>query len=176
VAGSFHAQVSAWAQKSQARLTAVFRDSAQTVANEVRRTIPQGGAMPIDLGNLRRSLMASTSAMPSIVSNPDQQFAGNDQQINLVIAGAQIGQTVHLGFQANYAAHMEFGTSPHVIEPKNAKALRWYSGGASVFATRVQHPGTRPYGFVRTTAQRWQEIVGESAQRIQSRVESRAGG
>jgi hypothetical protein len=42
------------------------------------------------------------------------------------------------------------GTRPHVIEPRNAKALRWiaHSGhGGPVFAKRVQHPGTKPDDF-----------------------------
>jgi hypothetical protein len=170
---SFEAQVSAWVAQTQQRMTAVFRDAAQTVANEVRRTIPQGGNMPIDTGNLRRSLMASTSSVPQIVDNAEQTFGENDGQISLVIAGAQISQTIYLGFQASYARIMEYGSSPHIIEPKKAHALRWYEGGASVFAKRVKHPGTKPYAFVRTTAQRWPQIVSESAARIQSRVESR---
>lgn len=129
--------------------------------------------MPVDTGNLRRSLMASTTEIPTISNNPDQTFADNDQQINLVIAGAEIGQTIYLGFQANYAAAMEYGTKPHVIEPKDKLALHWYQGGAGVFAKRVNHPGTKPYAFVRLTAQRWGEIVSASVQRIRSRVDAR---
>ncbi|MCC7253186.1 MAG: hypothetical protein IT540_15085 [Hyphomicrobium sp.] len=154
-------------------MLAVFRDAAQTVANEVRRPVAAGGNMPVKTGNLRRSLMASTSAMPLVRTGDDQVFSDNEEQINLVIAGANIGQTIYLGFQANYARHMEYGTQPHVIEPRNAEALRWYAGGASVFAKRVQHPGTQPFAFVRKTAQNWPQIVAESAQRMQRRVEAR---
>lgn len=170
---SFEAQVSAWVAQTQQRMTAVFRDAAQTVANEVRTTIPQGGEMPIDTGNLRNSLLASTSSMPELVADPEQKFGGNDGQITLVIAGAQISETIYLGFQAAYAKIMEYGSAAHIIEPVKAKALRWYEGGASVFAKRVKHPGTKPYAFVRKTAQKWPQIVEASARRIQSRVESR---
>lgn len=60
--------------------------------------------------------------------------------------------------EVGYAAHVEFGTGPHVIVPRKAKALAW--GGnrrlsgtlrkgakAEHFAMRVNHPGTRakPY-------------------------------
>lgn len=176
MAQSFSASVDAWTRESEARLTAVFRDAAQTVANDVREPVGAGGHMPVDTGNLRRSLMASTSEIPTISNNADQRFAGNDQQINLVIAGAEIGQTIYLGFQANYAAHMEYGTSPHVIEPKEKLALHWYQNGTGVFAKKVHHPGTRPFGFVRLTAARWPEIVSASVQRIRSRVEARMSG
>lgn len=40
------------------------------------------------------------------------------------------------------------GTSPHLIEPKNGKVLRFEKGGQEVFATRVFHPGTRPNPFL----------------------------
>ena len=173
MAGSFSAQVGAWAQQTQQRMQAVFRDAAQTVANEVRRPVASGGNMPVDTGNLRRSLMASTAAMPQIRTELEG-FVDNEGQVTLVIAGARLGETIYLGFQANYAAHMEYGTKPHKIVPKDKQALFFYIGGASVFAASVNHPGTKPFGFVRLTAQRWPQIVDASAQRIRGRVEARA--
>lgn len=59
-----------------------------------------------------------------------------------------------------YAAAVEFGTKPHVIRPKNRKALAWAGPGGTrlsgrrrtnsgrlTFAAKVNHPGTRkqPY-------------------------------
>ena len=61
---------------------------------------------------------------------------------------------------ANYAAAVELGTRPHVIRPRNKKALRFAPGGSGVrlsgsprtgssvvFAKKVNHPGTKaqPY-------------------------------
>lgn len=40
------------------------------------------------------------------------------------------------------------GTPPHVIEAKNAKALRFEMNGELVFAKRVNHPGTQPQPFM----------------------------
>jgi len=54
-------------------------------------------------------------------------------------------------FMMDYAIHVEFGTQPHIIRPKNAKALHWKSGGNDIFATVVHHPGTRPQPFIRNT-------------------------
>jgi hypothetical protein len=58
------------------------------------------------------------------------------------------------------APFLEFGTRPHIIRPKTAKALRWASGGNATlsgrprsgapvqFAKVVHHPGTKPYPFM----------------------------
>lgn len=58
------------------------------------------------------------------------------------------------------ARYLEYGTRPHIILPRKAKALRFAPGkgsrlsgsprkGASVvFARRVRHPGTKPYPFM----------------------------
>lgn len=48
---------------------------------------------------------------------------------------------------APYAAHVEYGTKAHVIRPKNGKALKFKIGGKDVFATSVNHPGTKKQPF-----------------------------
>jgi len=47
----------------------------------------------------------------------------------------------HDANRAPHAVFVNFGTKPHVIVPKNKKALRWVSGNGFVFATKVNHPG-----------------------------------
>ncbi|MDV3257747.1 MAG: hypothetical protein LOX97_08215, partial [Sphingomonas sp.] len=110
MAQTFSAQVAAHVAKYKRRMEAVFRASAQDVAREVVRPVGAGGHMRVDTGFLRASLMASTSQMPSI--NPAARPASNAApnsfpedfgQINLVIAGAQLGETIYLGFTASYA-------------------------------------------------------------------------
>lgn len=51
----------------------------------------------------------------------------------------------------DYALYVEFGTAPHVITPKNARALRFQQGSGAVFSMRVEHPGTQPNPFIRRT-------------------------
>ncbi len=79
---------------------------------------------------------------------------------------------------ANYAHFVELGTKPHVIRPVKARALAWgqggsrgyvtaasgrqyyrSSGGSTVFAMRVNHPGTKPKPFMK-------KIVDKSASEI----------
>lgn len=149
MAQSFTAQIGGWAQKSKQRLQAVHRASAQALGNEVVVPREAGGNMPVVSGNLRRSLMASTSAMPLM---RDGVFTEGD--IKAVIVGAELGQTIYLGFQAGYARRMEYGFTG---EDSLGRFYDW--------------PG---YGFVRLAAQRWPQIVSEQTQIIHRRSDARA--
>ncbi|NTG48578.1 hypothetical protein G6M04_14390 [Agrobacterium rhizogenes] len=133
------------------RAEAVYQTAAQTVANEVRTPVAEGGRMPIKTGNLRRSLMASTSTMPTIVEGK-QTFS--DSPVELIIAGAELGGTIYLGFQAAYAARMEYG----------------FVGEDSLGRVYNQ----TGFGFVASVAQRWGEIVREAEQTVRSRFDQGA--
>ena len=78
---------------------------------------------PVDLGTLRQSIAASKV----------------DKKTVKVMANAT-------GL-APYAAHVEYGTKAHVIRSKNGKALKFKVGGKDVFATSVNHPGTKKQPF-----------------------------
>ena len=47
----------------------------------------------------------------------------------------------------NYSTGVELGTAPHVIVPRNKKALYW--PGAAHPVARVNHPGTAPMPYLR---------------------------
>ncbi len=64
-----------------------------------------------------------------------------------------------------YARIVELGSRPHIIRPRNKKALAWggrrrLSGSlrtgskATNFATFVNHPGTKPVAYLRGGAER----------------------
>lgn len=104
--------------------------------------------MPVDTGFLRASLLASTSAMPSIDKGkvPAEgarpgQYVEDATQIELVINGAKLGDPLYFGFTAAYAAVMEYGTG-----------------------------SLPPYAFVRTAAQGWQAIVARKEREIMQRM------
>ena len=44
---------------------------------------------------------------------------------------------------APQAKWVHWGTKPHVIRPKNKKALRWAGGGMFHFSKKVNHPGNK---------------------------------
>jgi HK97 gp10 family phage protein len=48
---------------------------------------------------------------------------------------------------SSYANYVEFGTRPHVIEPKTKQALYW--PGAKHPVAKVHHPGTPAYHVLR---------------------------
>lgn len=55
---------------------------------------------------------------------------------------------VSVGSDLEYAGFVNDGTRPHVIRPRRAKALRFTVGGRTVYATVVNHPGTRARPFL----------------------------
>jgi HK97 gp10 family phage protein len=75
------------------------------------------------------------------------------------------GNNVIMISMPDYALYVEFGTAPHIIRPKNAKALHWQTGGKDVFAKIVHHPGTQPQPFIRNTLRhKLGQIIGQSLQ------------
>ena len=145
---SFSATIGEWGRAELERAEAIYQASAQTVANEVRNPREEGGRMPVITGNLRRSLMASTSEMPTI--KPEQKTF-TDSGVEMVIAGAELGGAVYLGFQAAYAPRMNYG----------------FVGEDSL--GRVYNQAG--YGFVDAVAQRWPQIVAEAEAKVRSRLE-----
>jgi HK97 gp10 family phage protein len=55
--------------------------------------------------------------------------------------------TVTVGTNVTYAEHVEYGTAPHRIYPRNKQALYW--PGAAHPVAYVDHPGTAPHPFLR---------------------------
>ena len=124
---------------------AVWKQSAQEVVNEMQKPVAAGGRMRVDTGFLRASLMASTASMPPInpqaVPAEGAGYSFADTDIIATIAGAELGQTLHFGYTASYAAFREYGAM-----------------------------GQPPDAFVRTAAQKWPFIVKEVEARLASRL------
>jgi hypothetical protein len=57
--------------------------------------------------------------------------------------------TLFLAHGVEYGRHLEEGTPPHIIRPKNKKALYWR--GAKHPVKVVRHPGTKAYAIVGPT-------------------------
>lgn len=147
---SFSAQIDEWCKKVPKRVELVFKKSAERVAEEVKNPVN----MPVVTGFLRRSLKASTAAMPSIdpTAAPEKAgaYADNQGEINLVIAGASLGDTIFLGFTAAYARRMNYG----------------FTGTDSLGRTYNQ-AGRQ---FVGLAAQKWPQIVAEVTAEAKVRV------
>lgn len=49
---------------------------------------------------------------------------------------------------------LDQGTRPHVILPKSRKVLKFSAGGGTVFARRVNHPGTKARYYTKRVQQK----------------------
>ena len=68
-------------------------------------------------------------------------------------------------FMPEYFLYLEYGTPPHIIRPKNKKALHW-GGKSGPIVKLVHHPGTRPQPFIRPVLNtKLKSIVKDNAMR-----------
>ena len=134
---SFSATIEEWVRKVEGAEEAIFKESCQELVSELWTLVPK------DTGFLGNSLRASTSAMPVMsLANPGGSHLSLDAgQIELVIAGADLGDSIYLGYTANYGAHVHYGAN--------------------------RRPG-RPW--VTMVAQRWSQIVEAKAAEVKSRL------
>ena len=65
------------------------------------------------------------------------------------------------------ALFLEGGTRPHIITARRARVLKffWRKAGRVVFRYRVRHPGTRPYHFIRRSAEAASEATEKELRR-----------
>lgn len=142
---SFSAQVAAFAEKIPGAVEAIFKESVQEVVSEMQTPMAAGGRMRVDTGFLRASLMASTASMPAISSGKvpigGKAYPYDEGQIEAVILGADVNDTLYIGYTAAYAGHREYGVN-----------------------------GQAPDAFVRSAVQRWDTIVDAKARELKSRL------
>ena len=138
---SFAAAIAGWAEKVPEAVEAVRNESAKEVVRDMQTLRSEGGRMRYVTGFLWASLMASTSAMPRI--NPGAKpteggsYAFDFGQVEAVIAGSSLDDTLYFGYTAAYAAHREYGAN-----------------------------GQPADGFVRLAAMNWQPIVNRNAEKV----------
>lgn len=90
---------------------------------------------------LQASLMASKSNMPVLnQANPGTRVTPDFGQIEFVISDAELGETIFLGYTAEYGAYVHWGT---------------------------ENMAPRPW--VTLVAQRWQQIVSAKAVEVKAR-------
>src|SRR5690606_1551318 len=140
---SFAESVGSWASATEKRLSAVHKRAIEKLALEMTRTRAEGGNVPVDTGNLYRSLLASTTAMPKTAEGP---FPGSN--VASVVATLRLNDTIWLGFQASYARRINFGFV-----------------GADALGRVYNQPGNH---FVERAIAMWPQIVSEAVEEVKS--------
>lgn len=145
---SFSAQIGDWAHKVDGALEALFRESVQELVEQADALLaemvyaqPPASSGYKRTGFLRSSVRVSTVSMP--LANRPQGTAdtGYMAEIEVQIAGADVGQVLYIGWTANYSAFVHFGAN-----------------------------GTAPRPWVSMVAQRWQAIVDGKAAELKARL------
>lgn len=138
---NFAAQVDDWVRQTEQRMTAVFRESTQRTVSRAQERIP------VDTGFARASVRASLQSMPPI--NPASKgedgrtYPFDGGNITLTIAGAQLGQTIYVGWTASYVGYLENG-----------------------------HSKQAPSGFVGLAALEWPTIVNQVTAELKGRSQA----
>lgn len=104
--------------------------------------------------------------------SPDHQGGGlRDGLAGKVLDESNGGLRIGITSDKDYANYVVRGTQPHVIEARNARALRfWVEGDTLRFATRVNHPGTQANPFFRQATDEIRSIVQEEVGRAMRTV------
>jgi hypothetical protein len=135
-----------WARKAKQQVRAVRQIAVQELANELTKTIPEGGRVPVKTGNLARSLGIAID-VPLTVKEGAVFAQQNFASVLLSLTG---DETVYLGYQAAYARRMNSG----------------FVGTDSLGRTYNQ----AGHGFVEAAAAKWPQIVAAATVKVQQRV------
>jgi len=135
-----------WAREVPARLLAVKRGAIEGLARDLTQTKPRGGRVPIKHGNLYRSLLMSTTGMPTIAAS-GTEFK-SEPVFNM--GEVQLGRKVWLGYQAAHAARQNYG----------------FVGTDSLGRTYNQSGS----GFLEAAIANWPAIVRAEAEYVRNKV------
>lgn len=112
MAKTFSAQIDDIVKLTDAKITAVIRQSVQEVVDIAQKPVGKGGKMRVDTGFLRASGQMSLNGMPTGPTRPagdakPGQYNFNSATVLLNLGNFKIGQTIHFGWTANYAVYRE---------------------------------------------------------------------
>lgn len=110
--------------------------------NDVFRS--RDGIVGRDLSNRATRVQLAAKAQTGVRSGANKRDITKNW-----IAGNAGDLAIRVGAARSYSLLHHEGTRPHVIRPRNARALRFVNArGDVVFARAVRHPGTRPNRYL----------------------------
>lgn len=79
------------------------------------------------------------------------------QAMHSGVEGGDNKYSIYLSHGVEYGEILEEGSKPHIITPKNGKALYWK--GAAHPVRKVNHPGTKGFRTIETTLNNNKEMI-----------------
>ncbi|ASF48757.1 transcriptional regulator [Methylovulum psychrotolerans] len=95
-----------------------------------------------------------------------KSFTSRTGQLEQSVGWRPLGDgSAEIYANAEYALYVEEGTRPHVILPKNGRALKipTSGGGGYILRRKVNHPGTAPMPFFFADGAGREQRMGERA-------------
>ena len=114
---------------------------------------------------VQAAVLNSTSRTQHNIRTQAPHRTGALQQRVLMSVTATTG-IVHA--DEKYAEYVEYGTKPHIITPKNKKALYWK--GAFSPVKLVHHPGTKANPFFRRGVDQSKAYIKEQFDKVMDRI------
>lgn len=136
---SFTAQIRQWSDRTERKMTAVLKQSAQDVIADAQTPVSKGGNMPVDTSFLRNSLATEL--------NGTGLGEGSDSY-TLAIAQLKPGDYLRMGWTAEYARRINYG----------------FDGEDSLGRVYDQEG----YMFRDKAAAKWQQIVDANVRRVRN--------
>lgn len=135
---NFAASVGDWVHDVEMALEAIFKESVQQLIEEVDQQLTQmvynAPASPgyRRTGFLRSSAVASKTSVPLANRPKGAPQADYMAEITVMIAGSELGETIYLGYTAEYGPFVHYGANGRPGRPwVTLVAQRWGSIVAS---------------------------------------------
>ncbi len=138
-------------------------------ADELERRMAQASRRVQPL--LKRAIRAIGRRGVQLLRNVAPHKTGRlARSIHYAVTGPSNALRIHFFARVPYDKFVRLGTRPHPIFARNAKALRFVTGGRVVFAKSVQHPGTEPNPYPERARRPFQrdarDIIGTMSREI----------
>jgi hypothetical protein len=123
------------------------------VSGEVRisqaalRRLATSTESPVVRDSARRAIRTQTMARANLRRNGSIRTGRLVNSVRIKMVKDEKGVRFEVGSDVKYASYVEFGTGPHLILPRNKKALWWK--GADHPVRRVNHPGSKAKPWLR---------------------------
>lgn len=117
-------------------LERAFDATAHEMSDAVRRAVAEGVQAGADEARRNHFYQDRTGALTKSIKG----------YVEISTPGGAVGV---IEANTKYDKIIERGSRAHEIVVRKAGALHWTAGGSDHFAKKVQHPGTRPYPFMK---------------------------